>query len=511
MSLHTLIRPLAGVLLAVLAPVLAGCAEDDFDREAAYPQTIGVTNPRPSPGVLVAQSTTPAVQQPAQPPPPPPPPQGYDEDGAPIATAPPAAGAAAGDDYADTDPSALTDFRSTLDPYGSWVDDPTYGTAWVPSSDVVGSDFSPYVTAGHWNYDDDYTWVSDYDWGWAPFHYGRWAYAAPYGWEWIPGRVYAGAWVSWRYGWGDWGYVGWAPLGPTWGWRGGVAVGLGFVGAAPYGFCATGDLFNEHVGTRMAAGGQVATIGAHTQPWTPANPTVNGHVTATPHVNGPPPQVLHIPQGAVAHGAINNRGVMQAQAFAHASTAGVMGARPPQGQSFASRAPYASPYASRVPSYGSPSTSHFGGRLGSGFRGDIASARPTYGPTYGPTRPGSSGYIGSRSGWTGYSGARSGFSGYGGARSGWTPSYGGMRGGWGGGGATTFGAAPGVHPGSASHPSGSGQTSSEGGYSGGGYHGGGSHGGGGFSGGGFGGGGFGGGGFRGGGGGGGGRGGGGHR
>ena len=37
------------------------------------------------------------------------------------------------DDYTDTDPSALTDFHQTLDSHGTWVDDPTYGTVWVPA------------------------------------------------------------------------------------------------------------------------------------------------------------------------------------------------------------------------------------------------------------------------------------------------------------------------------------------------------------------------------------------
>src|SRR5215472_8149386 len=63
--------------------------------------------------------------------------------------------AAQSDAYADTDPSALQDFHPALDPYGTWVDDPTYGTVWVPNRDVVGDDFEAYVTAGHWVYDDD--------------------------------------------------------------------------------------------------------------------------------------------------------------------------------------------------------------------------------------------------------------------------------------------------------------------------------------------------------------------
>src|SRR5260221_1504162 len=52
------------------------------------------------------------------------------------------------DDSADMDPAALSDFREPLVPYGTWVDDPTYGTVWVPSAEVVGPDFVPYFTAG---------------------------------------------------------------------------------------------------------------------------------------------------------------------------------------------------------------------------------------------------------------------------------------------------------------------------------------------------------------------------
>jgi hypothetical protein len=143
-----------------------------------------------------------------------------------------------GDAYADTDPSALTDYRSTLDPYGTWVEDPTYGTVWVPNSDQVGSDFTPYVSAGHWVYDDndDYVWMSDYGWGWVPFHYGRWVWTGSRDWAWVAGRTYAGAWVSWRVGERDGGYVGWAPRPPNWIWRHGVAQELGVVPWTPFVF-----------------------------------------------------------------------------------------------------------------------------------------------------------------------------------------------------------------------------------------------------------------------------------
>ena len=127
------------------------------------------------------------------------------------------------DVYADTDPSALSDFRGVLDPYGAWLDDPTYGTVWVPDANFVGPDFIPYQTAGHWEWDgQDYVWVSDFPWGWVPFHYGRWVESASLGWVWIPGRRYAPAWVDWRVGTDSYDYVGWGPTPPDHVWYDGI-------------------------------------------------------------------------------------------------------------------------------------------------------------------------------------------------------------------------------------------------------------------------------------------------
>jgi len=358
-SARSLPALLALLLVAGAAPLLTGCTADEvMPQAAAYPRSapvIGETPPSqvgvnsslpsepPPPSTVAGQGQDPAAGQDVV----------VDGEGAPPATAvqddPAGAGAS---EYADTDPSALTDFRATLDPYGQWVDDPTYGTAWVPSGDVVGNDFVPYQTAGHWVYDDDYTWVSDYSWGWAPFHYGRWVYAPGYGWEWIPGRTYAGAWVSWRYGWGDWAYLGWAPLGPTWCWRNGYAYGLGFVPYAPYGFVATNNVFQPNLRMALVPGPQSGQIAQHTTPYVPARPTVNGRVAATPRVGGPSPQMLHIPAAQIAHGASANRGVAQAMAFAHPQSAAAMGAHLPQ-SSVASRGFAGQPgYGTRQPAYG---------------------------------------------------------------------------------------------------------------------------------------------------------------
>jgi hypothetical protein len=101
-------------------------------------------------------------------------------------------------------------FYDALTPYGDWVKDARHGYIWLPA---VYDDFHPYGTDGRWVMTEyGNTWVSDYDWGWATFHYGRWYFDDYYQtWAWIPGYEWAPAWVSWRTGGG---YYGWAPLGP---------------------------------------------------------------------------------------------------------------------------------------------------------------------------------------------------------------------------------------------------------------------------------------------------------
>ena len=113
-------------------------------------------------------------------------------------------------------------FYDSLAPYGSWVDVAAYGDVWVPR---VPTWWRPY-SDGHWVFTDDgWCWVDDEPWGWATFHYGRWYFDPDYGWAWVPGTVWAPAWVAWRYG--D-GYIGWAPLPPEVGWN--VSFGLAFSG-----------------------------------------------------------------------------------------------------------------------------------------------------------------------------------------------------------------------------------------------------------------------------------------
>jgi hypothetical protein len=133
------------------------------------------------------------------------------------------------------DPNAYQQFESTLAPYGAWQDVPSYGHVWVPSPSVVGVDFAPYGSGGHFVMSDyGWTWASDWDWGWAPFHYGRWLVVGGHGWCWIPGTVWGPAWVNWRWGGG---YVGWAPMAPR-----GVVIGPPRGIRGPWHFTVAGQL-----------------------------------------------------------------------------------------------------------------------------------------------------------------------------------------------------------------------------------------------------------------------------
>jgi hypothetical protein len=124
-----------------------------------------------------------------------------------------------------------------LDEYGGWRPTAEYGTIWFPHVAVVG--WAPYHY-GHWAYIAPwgYTWVDDAPWGFAPFHYGRWVVVGGV-WGWVPAPprpvvvgvvyvrpVYAPALVAWvggphfAVGAGVGGgfaagvSVGWFPLGP---------------------------------------------------------------------------------------------------------------------------------------------------------------------------------------------------------------------------------------------------------------------------------------------------------
>ena len=155
--------------------------------------------------------------------------------------------------------------RRALDGYGTWSQDPTYGSIWMPAPEMVGQSFVPYGTQGHWLLSDSgWYWQSELRFGWLTFHYGRWV-TVNQQWAWVPGGMFAPAWVDWRVGNG---YVGWAPLPP-----------LGATYAAPYAFCSYGSLWANDLWARVVYGAGAASIYGATQT-VPPSYGINGAVYA---------------------------------------------------------------------------------------------------------------------------------------------------------------------------------------------------------------------------------------
>jgi hypothetical protein len=124
-----------------------------------------------------------------------------------------------------------------LDAHGQWGQDATHGIVWYPY--VKAADWAPY-REGHWEWIAPWgwTWIDDAPWGFAPFHYGRWALIGSR-WAWVPGRignhpVYAPALVAFIGGGSrtDWSIasssrrpgVAWFPLAPGEPWQPGYAA-----------------------------------------------------------------------------------------------------------------------------------------------------------------------------------------------------------------------------------------------------------------------------------------------
>ena len=105
-------------------------------------------------------------------------------------------------------PAEVRPYAGTLDRYGSWEYESSYGYVWYPRVDYG---WRPYYH-GRWSSLRPYgwTWIGSDPWGWPTHHYGRWGFSARGSWYWIPGRSWSPAWVSWGHAPG---YVSWCPLG----------------------------------------------------------------------------------------------------------------------------------------------------------------------------------------------------------------------------------------------------------------------------------------------------------
>ncbi|HYY28738.1 MAG TPA: DUF6600 domain-containing protein [Chthoniobacterales bacterium] len=132
-----------------------------------------------------------------------------------VPNGPPDQASTSNDDFANATNGASAAsydvFYDRLQSDGQWFNDRTYGAVWQPAVASTDQNWRPY-TDGRWVYTDrGWTWISNENFGWATYHYGRWARLSDKGWIWVPGSTWAPAWVSWRES-DD--YVGWAPLPP---------------------------------------------------------------------------------------------------------------------------------------------------------------------------------------------------------------------------------------------------------------------------------------------------------
>jgi hypothetical protein len=121
--------------------------------------------------------------------------------------------------------SGITGYED-MNAYGSWSKDSQYGDVWTPRT--IPANWQPYRT-GHWSNVAPWgwTWIDDQPWGYAPYHYGRWANSNNR-WVWVPPQrdvppVYAPALVAFiggveltaTLGKQSSAPVGWFPLGPN--------------------------------------------------------------------------------------------------------------------------------------------------------------------------------------------------------------------------------------------------------------------------------------------------------
>jgi hypothetical protein len=94
--------------------------------------------------------------------------------------------------------------------YGEWLWDDFYGYIWRPYIDNgrYPWGWSPYHY-GFWsNSGGQMFWVPQEPWGWVPYHLGIWQWDKKRGWFWMPGSLFAPAWVDWDF---YYGYASWRP------------------------------------------------------------------------------------------------------------------------------------------------------------------------------------------------------------------------------------------------------------------------------------------------------------
>ncbi len=116
--------------------------------------------------------------------------------------------------------------------YGEWLWDDLYGYVWRPFLDRMDYPWgwAPYF-CGRWtSVGGQLYWVPEEPWGWIPYHLGIWQWDKKLGWVWLPGSLFAPAWVDWEF---FYGYYGWRPYG-LFDWFDGFSTGFYYMGGTWY-------------------------------------------------------------------------------------------------------------------------------------------------------------------------------------------------------------------------------------------------------------------------------------
>jgi len=122
--------------------------------------------------------------------------------------------------------------------YGEWIWHNLYGYVWRPfyNARYPWGTWSPYIY-GRWSVmGGQMFWVPGEPWGWVPYHLGIWHWDKEKGWVWLPGSLFAPAWVDWAFFYGHWGWRPWSLwdwyYGDDYFWYGGGSWTYGWYGHA---------------------------------------------------------------------------------------------------------------------------------------------------------------------------------------------------------------------------------------------------------------------------------------
>jgi len=142
-------------------------------------------------------------------------------------------------------PQAVFEFAQKFgNVHGEWLWHDLYGYVWRPYLNdhrYPWGTWQPYIYGSWTSYGEELFWVPGEPWGWVPYHLGIWMWDKSRGWVWLPGSIFAPAWVDWEFSFGmycwrpyylyDWMYGFdsiWGPLA----WGGSYSV---------YGYSASGQ------------------------------------------------------------------------------------------------------------------------------------------------------------------------------------------------------------------------------------------------------------------------------